>query len=235
MFEYNMRIPYFSANHNFYLRIGNLFAFMMEAGSLHSDSLGFTNDVMVELGYTWMLYRLKFKINKLPKAGDIVTLQTRSTGWDKLRAYRDTDMISESGEILVQSTTVWTVIDIEKMKAVMIPDEIKTYYDSEGERNFSMYENFSKKELDTAGDEIKIYKSDIDYNKHVNAGVYVRWMSDAIHLPDENLKEMEVYYGSQVYFGQNVISKIKKVDEYYYHQILGDGKPSVFAKSLWEE
>ena len=77
-----------------------------------------------------------------------------------------------------------------------------------------MYENFSKKELDTAGDEIKIYKSDIDYNKHVNAGVYVRWVSDAIHLPDENLKEMEVYYGSQVYFGQNVISKIKKVSEH---------------------
>lgn len=235
MYEYEIRIPYYSANHNFHLRIGYLFSFMMEAGSLHSDARGFTQDKIDELGFTWMLYRLKFTINRLPKAGETVKLKTWTAGWDKLRAYRDTDMISESGEVLVKSTTVWTVIDLEKMKAVLIPDVIKSYYTVEGERNFSEFENFKRTGTEVSGESIKIYKSDIDYNKHVNAGVYVRWMTDSIPLPDENLREMEVYYGRQVYFNSEVFSKTEKIGEYYYHQIISDGIPCVFGKSKWEE
>lgn len=235
MFEYKMRIPYFSVDHNFNLRVNYLFSFMMEAGSLHSDANGFTNEKMFSLGCTWMLYRLKFSINRLPKAGEIVTLKTWTSGWDKLRAYRDTEMVSGDGEILVKSTTVWTVIDIEKMKAIVIPDEIRKYYVVEGERNFSEYENFKKYQITDEGQDIKIYKSDIDYNKHVNAGVYVRWMTDTILLPDEKLREMEVYYANQVYYEHEVISKAEKLNGIYYHQILGNGKPCVYGYTKWEE
>lgn len=67
MFEMDVRIPQVTVDYNHNLRLTHLFGFLMEMGNLHSDDVGMPSSKLTEMGYTWMLYQLKYKINRLPK------------------------------------------------------------------------------------------------------------------------------------------------------------------------
>lgn len=234
MFEMDVRIPQVTVDYNHNLRITHLFGFLMEMGNLHSDEVGMPSSKLTEMGYTWMLYQLKYKINRLPKARELVTFKTWVSKWDRLKSYRETNVYDEEGNLVIASTTVWLVVDIEKNRAIRVPEEISKPYTIEGNSNFDSLENFDKKLLDVPGEEIKIYKSDIDYNHHVNSGVYLRWIVDSVEISDEKLKEIEIYYGSQVFYGSKIESRMIKSEDKYYHQIVCDGKPAVYAMTKWE-
>ncbi|NLD17604.1 MAG: hypothetical protein GX666_08495, partial [Tissierellia bacterium] len=53
-------------------------------------------------------------------------------------------------------------------------------------------------------------------------------------ISDEKLKEIEIYYGSQVFYGSKIESRMIKSEDKYYHQIVCDGKPAVYAMTKWE-
>lgn len=234
MFEMDVRIPQVTVDYNHNLRLTHLFGFLMEMGNLHSDDVGMPSSKLTEMGYTWMLYQLKYKINRLPKGKELVKFKTWVSKWDKLKSYRETNVYDEDGNLLVASTTVWLVVDIEKNRAIKVPEEISRPYIVEGNVNFESMKNFDKNLIDGLGEEIKIYKSDIDYNHHVNSGVYLRWIVDSVEISDEKLKEIEIYYGAQVFYDSKVESRMIQSGNEFYHQIISDGKPAVYALTKWE-
>lgn len=234
MFEMDVRIPQVTVDYNHNLRLTHLFGFLMEMGNLHSDDVGMPSSKLTEMGYTWMLYQLKYKINRLPKGKELVKFKTWVSKWDKLKSYRETNVYDEDGNLLVASTTVWLVVDIEKNRAIKVPEEISRPYIVEGNVNFESMKNFDKNLIDGLGEEIKIYKSDIDYNHHVNSGVYLRWIVDSVEISDEKLKEIEIYYGAQVFYDSKVESRMIQSGNEFYHQIVCDGKPAVYALTKWE-
>ncbi len=234
MFEMDVRIPQVTVDYNHNLRLTHLFGFLMEMGNLHSDDVGMPSSKLTEMGYTLMLYQLKYKINRLPKGKELVKFKTWVSKWDKLKSYRETNVYDEDGNLLVASTTVWLVVDIEKNRAIKVPEEISRPYIVEGNVNFESMKNFDKNLIDGLGEEIKIYKSDIDYNHHVNSGVYLRWIVDSVEISDEKLKEIEIYYGAQVFYDSKVESRMIQSGNEFYHQIISDGKPAVYALTKWE-
>lgn len=234
MFEMEVTIPQVTVDYNHNLRITHLFSYLMEMGNLHSDSVGMPTSRLTEMGFTWMLYQLKYKINRLPKGKEKVTFKTWVSKGDRLKSFRETNVYDREGNLLVATTTVWLVVDIEKNRAVRIPEEITNAYLVEGNINFESMENFDKKLMETSGEEIRVYKSDIDYNHHVNSGVYLRWIVDSIETSDEKLREVEIYYSSQVFYDSKVESRMEKVGDKYYHQIISDGKPAVYGMTKWE-
>ena len=62
MFEMDVRIPQVTVDYNHNLRITHLFGFLMEMGNLHSDEVGMPSSKLTEMGYTWMLYQLKYNL-----------------------------------------------------------------------------------------------------------------------------------------------------------------------------
>lgn len=234
MFERDVRIPQVAGDSNHNLRITHLFGFLMEMGNLHSDNVGMPSSRLTEMGYTWMLYQLKYKIVRLPKSKELVKFKTWVSKWDKIKSTRETNVYDEDGNLLVASTTVWLVVDIEKNRAIRVPEEIRQVYEIEGNANFESMESFNKEILSFPGEGLKVYKSDIDYNNHVNSGVYLRWIVDSLEIPDENLREVEIYYGSQVFYDSQVEIRKTKIEDKYYHQIICDGKPAVYGMTRWE-
>lgn len=234
MFEVDVTIPQVAVDYNHNLRIIHLFGFLMEMGNLHSDDLDMPNSRVAHMGYTWMLYQLKYKIKRLPRAREVVTFKTWVSRTDKLKSYRETNAYDREGNLLVASTTVWLLINLETGRPSRFPQIILDTYEVEGNMNFEKLENFDKGLLDVEGEELKIYKSDIDYNHHVNSGVYLRWIVDSIEISDEKLREVEIYYGSQVFYDSKAEVRLKEVEDGYFHQIVSDGKPAVYGKTKWE-
>lgn len=229
------KIPYYSVDSKLNLSISSIFNYIMEIGSVHSDNVGMTNERLVELGYTWMLYQLRININKFPKAQEEISVNTWISKSDKLKSQREVNIVDKNGGILVEGTLVWLVIDIAKMRAVKIPEVIKEAYKVEGNESKEEFLNLSKLIIEEEGNDITVYKSDIDYNQHVNAGVYLRWIVDSIKLDNDKLQSIEILYKDQTFIEDKVNIKCQKTEDGYLHQILGNEKTKALAKTKWKE
>lgn len=235
MYEFALEVPQFTADYKMNLRHKFLFDFLLETSLRHSDSVGVPNEKMFEEGYTWMLYRMKYVVNRMPKTREKIRIRTWVTKWDKIKCSREISVFDEEGNEIVKATTIWFIFDVEKKRISKFPKFLTDAFGMEGKPNFTEFENFEKDVFDTDGKKIFVYKSDIDYNKHVNSAVYINWIKDSVELPDELLKSVEIYYANQVVYGEDVEIRNKICDEKIYHQIIANGKPSIFALTEWEK
>lgn len=233
MIKKEFEISYAHVDYNNDLNISYLFDYIMDMGNYHSEEVGLGTLDLKDLGYTWMLYQLKIKVNRLPKGKEKIYGNTWISKTDKLKSIREIEFFDEKDNLILECTCVWLLIDIEKVRAVKLPGFIKEKFSVEKEKDIAL-ENLNKIKIQEEGKEIFIYKSDIDYNKHVNSGVYLRWMVDSIDKDNTDLREIEIYYKDQTFLkDKKVYMKIQATEDGYYHQISTDKKDTVFGKTKW--
>lgn len=230
----NMRIPQVATDYNLNLSMNYLFDYILEMGNLQSEAVKMPYDELLRRGVTWMIYRLKLKINRLPKAKEEIIGKTWVSTLEKIRTKREVNFYDKNGELLVASTIEFLVVDVNKNRAVRIPDFIVESFPLENNENFKKFPKFKRDLINEPGKKINIYKSDIDYNKHVNSGVYFRWITDSIEKNNSELKEVDIYYKSQVFYDSDVEMRVKESEDGSYdHQIISDGEIAVIGKTLW--
>lgn len=234
MYEKTIRIPQVATDYNLNLSMNYLFDMVLEMGNLQSEAVGMPYDELLRRGVTWMLYRIKVKINRLPKAKEKVVMRTWVSTLHRLRTKREVSFYTEDGETLIDTTTEWLVVDIKKNRAIRIPEFIKEHFTVEGFENFDSFPKLKRKPIEKEGKDLTIVKSDIDYNKHVNSGVYFRWVTDSIEKDNSQLKEIDLYYKAQVFYKSHGEMRIEKLEDGYLHQILSDGEVAVVGKTIWE-
>lgn len=228
------KIPQVATDYNLNLSMNYLFDYILEMGNLQSEAVNMPYDELLRKGVTWMLYRFRVKINRLPRAKEEITAKTWVSTLEKIRTKREVNFYDEKGELLVASTTEWLVVDINKNRAVRIPDFIIEAFPLDKNENFEKFPKLKRDLISKPGDKIKIYKSDIDYNKHVNSGVYFRWITDSIEKDNSKLKEADIYYKSQVFYESDVEMRVEKSEDGSYdHQVVSDGEVAVIGKTIW--
>lgn len=233
MFKEYFEIPLYSLDKNFDLSIEYLFDFIMEVSNQQSDSIGITKAFMKSYNYTWMLYQFKMEISRLPIYRERVEFRTWVSKNDKLKSCREVNIYSGDGQLLIKSTLVFLVIDIEKMKAIKLPEIISKRFELEGNPNFKSFESFSNIYFSQKDEEIRVYKSDIDYNQHVHSAVYLRWLLDFLKEDGSQLKTIEINFKSQAFLDDKITITKEKIENSYYHKIQANGKLAAIGKTTW--
>ncbi len=88
-----------------------LFWYMQEIAWEHARLLGFGFEDLAEDQLFWVLSRLLFKVNRRPKWTEEFTLETWSRGTDGFFAYRDYTLIDQKGNILLEGTSSWLILN----------------------------------------------------------------------------------------------------------------------------
>ncbi|MDY5968476.1 MAG: thioesterase, partial [Bacteroidales bacterium] len=206
----NIHIPYYICDYTDHLSLQFLSRIFQDAADNHTEHfhMGFT-DLMAN-GKAWVLSRVYYKVHNMPNAMDRVNVTTWSRRADRLCAMRDTEMRDLQDNLLVASTSMWVIMDMQKRTVVRMLDDIVNF---DHERRLATDRDVLQKlTLPTMDDRcvvshFKATHANIDHNLHVNNTDYIRWIVDAIKFDlndTERIDTLEIDYFHETRLGDDV-------------------------------
>ena len=181
-YERKYEVNTYNCDRNFKLKVSDLVEFLQDIAHWHSEDSGYGYGVLSKLGYAWILYKWKIRIDKMPLLGTVLTVKTWSSGVDRKQAYRSFRIYDDStGELVGEAISVWIFMDINIRMLVSIPQEVQQLYFDTGEMvldaEFLNNPSTIIREI-LSSDTYKVRAHDIDYNGHVNNAKYFEFVSD---------------------------------------------------------
>ena len=216
--------------------------FLQEAASLHAASLGFGKDDFAAAGenISWVLTRMVVKMDRYPKWGDEVAVETFPRGGRKIVAWRDFEVKDAEGGTLGVASSEWMIIDLKTRKIHAIPERVFAANDPANAPVLGL-EPFAKFRFPESGGQssqadrsplprFTAMRSQIDLNGHVNNVHYIGWMLE----PCESRcpAEMEVVFRSETFAGDEVRVETAAADGFTYHRVFApDGRDHIVART----
>jgi len=161
-------------------------------------------------GLTWMLHKLHVQVGRLPLKGENVTLETWPSGTDRLFAFRDFNLLASDGERLVEASSEWMVIDLQRRRPVRLPAVVMEVAQRSGEVTPCLQFTLDARNFPVEVEQecpFSASYSSIDFNKHVTQAAYVGWVIDSLpfdFLKQHELRELEIVYEHEILPGSNV-------------------------------
>lgn len=167
---------------------------MQEMGGEHASRMGISiADMMKERNWTWVITRTRAVFHHPDVWQDTVKLETWPQKGFKLHCPRVVRGYGKDGGISFDAMTLWAIIDLEK-KRPLRPSEVESFITLPQKEEHWADPDIGKIHRFDDAQLIERWPThypiptyfDIDYNKHVNNVVYVRWMVSAM---DESFLE----------------------------------------------
>ena len=219
------------------VKIASLMQLMQEAAALHAEQLGFGRDKMDQLDSYWVLSNVRVEIADLPKWSQQVTIRTWPSGYSRLIASREFIGMDASGRELFRAGTEWMVLDKQRGRPKNL-FHLDLALPKTGTK--ALQEAPSRLEPFDGGvviDRVRVGRSAIDLNGHVNNTEYVRWGIDALSrqfkLGDE-IRCIQATYLSEVFEADELDLLASSGPDGHYHLLAqkGDPQTSVFVMEV---
>jgi acyl-ACP thioesterase len=190
------------------LTLGAAFGYFQEAAIDHAEQLGVGFDAFAKIGHAWILSRISVVMERRPKFGETVTVESWPRGWEKLFALRDYAIRDNSGKAIARGRANWLIVDIEKHRPLRAKDIMEKLPLNEGVDALPAGTlNLGAREgLEKTGERRAAY-SDIDYYGHVNNARYIQWIQDMVDpgiLDTADEIRLDINYLSEVLPGETV-------------------------------
>ena len=207
------------------IRMAGLLGKVASFGGYDYDARGMTREVLIGMGYAFLLSRVAIKIHRWPKHGDILTVQTWENGAKGAHMQRVFEMTDQEGRLCVSSRSDWVLVDPVNHKIarprsfvheefVPCPREIdcpqpkKILLPKEGAEELGVR---------------RVVWSDLDGNGHLYSGRYgdIIWDFLPSALQDKELKEFYINYSKEATLGQELRLRGVREDNTYRMEGVG--------------
>lgn len=209
--------------------------YLQEAASLHAEALSFSRTDFSSAGenISWVLTRLKVKMNRYPRWNEKVEIVTFPRGGRKIVAWRDFTVRTSDGEILGLATSEWMIIDLATRRIVSIPDAVFEVSDALNEAvlgldPFTPRLRFPAEVAPDGRCAFVAQHSAIDLNGHVNNVHYIEWMLEPCFAKGPSAAcsgEMEIVFRSETFAGEKVVVEVGTdwAKGRTYHRVASEG------------
>jgi acyl-ACP thioesterase len=225
------------------LSIVSIFNLMQEAASKHADALGVSIQQLLVENCTWLLSRLKIKIDTYPVWGDQLAVHTWPSGIRRLFALRDFHLKDQNDNDIAAALSAWLVLDTSKRRPARISRFIDRLNPLEGNHVLSdPLEKLPKIEAFTDERRFRVRYRDLDINQHVNNASYVEWMFEGLPADVQNklrLAELEINFLAESFLQDRVVARYQPQDSddrILHHALFreADGRELVRARTVWQ-
>lgn len=190
-YSLKITIPNYLCDSHDTLSMWGMARIFQEAADQHSALSGIGFAQLLQANKAWVLSRVYYNVERLPKEGEEVTATTWSRGTDGLFAFREYTLCSADGTRLVSGTSYWVLISLTERKAIRMHDIMDGYeYHADLATDRS---TLSRVRLPRITDMLQpvhqfdVKPSMLDHNNHVNNAEYIKWIFD--NLAPETLKD----------------------------------------------
>ena len=201
-YQWKQRIRYSEVDGERKLTIPNLVNYFQDCSTFQSEELGVGCEYMEEHQKAWVLSFWQIVIERRPKLGEEVTVETFATGFDGLYGTRNFVMTDAKGSKIAYAYSIWVFMDLKKGRPVR------------------------RKQ----GEPFPVRRHQIDTNHHVNNSQYVQMALDVweeMGTPSK-IRELRVEYKKSAVYGDMIYpSMIEEQDNTTI--VLGDEKERPYA------
>ncbi len=183
-------------------RLTTMANFFQELAYHHATQLGFGYRDMKARQTTWVLSRMRIRMESYPAWDEKISMETWPSGVDKLFALRDFRIKNSTGQIIGVASTAWLILNIETHRLIR-PKEALEHFKLivHPERVFD--ESLEKIEIPQPTDPLQLHRvvySDLDIIGHVNNVKYMEWCIDSVTgkpKPDKEIREFEINFSQE--------------------------------------
>ncbi|MBQ9775114.1 MAG: hypothetical protein IJW17_03650 [Lentisphaeria bacterium] len=161
-----------------------LFNYLQDAASSHADHLGVGLKQLRESDLSWVLSRIRFKMEDFPEYGDTLRISTYPSGFSRIFAYRQFVLTSaETGKRFGVAGSAWLTLNPANFRPVSPAKYFTGLPQWEFEGDIYFQEDTLDKlsapetELDTPVEQ-RVSVTQIDYNRHLNNAFYALFTED---------------------------------------------------------
>ncbi len=207
--------------------IQTLCNYVQEIAGNHAFALGLAIDQLMAQGITWVLSRLRVKMDSYPRWRDRLTLTTWPSDANRLYAFRDYEIADTSGARLGAATSAWLLIDLKTRRPIRVPPNVAELPVRDRPRALDDAFSDRLRAPDAPENECRftVRVSDLDINRHVNLVNYIEWSVESVPAEIRNtrtLRDLLVEFHAEGMFGDEAISQSRAEA----------GKPGLFAHAV---
>lgn len=188
------------------LKNSQLLGILQEAAGEHGALLGVDKDTLKEKDLFWALIRYHIEIQRLPRSGETVTVETWPMPTTRTAYPRATAVYDAEGNVLFQAVSLFVLVNFETRAMVLPAMSGVTVNGWVRGKEISLPGSLLPKQLEN-GESRVVRFSDLDFNGHMNNCRYLEWVDDLLSADfhAQNCpKEMEICYHSEAREGETV-------------------------------
>jgi medium-chain acyl-[acyl-carrier-protein] hydrolase len=194
----------FNGRMKFYGICGYLF----EMATIHARQLQYGFEDMKKANHYWVLSRLLVHVNDYPKFDQDIIIETWTKGISRLFALRDFCVTDHDGRVLVLAASAWLALNRITGRPGR-PEYMARFHSLHAGKHAiqSVPDKIDPPEPGQLEALLQVRYSDLDINKHVNAGKYIAWVQDQFpieHYRQKQIKTFQINYHNETRFGETV-------------------------------
>ena len=174
------------------LSMWGLARIFQEAADQHAAAAGIGFTQLIRDNKAWVLSRVYYKVDRLPREGENVTVTTWSRGTDGLFAFREYTLSSPDGTRLASCSSYWVIINYIERKAIRMHDLMDGFeYHPDLATDRETLDRIRiprQQEPPAPVSQFLVKHSMLDHNNHVNNAEYIKWIFD--NLSKETLSDL---------------------------------------------
>lgn len=242
-FEKEYEINYHDVAWNLKASISTIVNFLCDIGFRQSESLGAGIKAMMKDNQSWVFYKYDIEVHRYPDIEEKIKVITEPIGFRKFYAYRKYIVLDGEGNVIIEGKSIFFFVDLEKRRAIRIPDQQYKLYGVEDDLSYSIDIDDVKpiKEYDFTKT-FRVRYGDIDSNLHVNNVKYIEWAVESLPIgiiKGNSIKRIIVNFLKETTFGHEITSSssINHLEESIesVHKIEDeDGKVLATVRCIWE-
>lgn len=199
-------VAYYECDINQTMTFPALISVAVKASSDQSDQLNRSSEYLNQLGLTWVITQTKITIVRLPRVGEVISIMTEPTAFNKYFCYRDYWVADQAGNELVKIEMAFVLMKVKERKMSSVDEALMAPFESPKIKKIKRWDKIEKVE-DGSMRPYHVRFYDLDSNQHVNNAMYFNWIIDVLgydfmtqHVPTSvNVKfDKEVQYGNDI-------------------------------------
>lgn len=190
------------------LRLLTLMNIFQDIADSNASEIGVGFDFCKERGLAWMGANYHIVINKYPKLHQKITVLSWPSAEKKFGAYRDFEILDESGNTMIKASSQWILINFAKKRPVSLREHLPEYTVISERAVETEFPKIEVPDDINCRQEFKIRFDDIDLNGHVNNAVYLLWATEASgdgFREKNEPQEIEISFKKEAFLGENVV------------------------------
>lgn len=202
-------IPCYDTDASWRLKPVSFMNYAQEMANRHASVLGFGYDDLIGSRTAWVLARMYIRFIDLPLWRNDVTLTTWHKGLNRLFFLRDFRMTDPQGNVRVEATTSWIVLNLDTRRLVRDPklmDEGTKCSENAVEQPADKVQLPKDAQMEFVMEHTVSY-SDVDLLGHTNNAMYMHWAMDAVPYEitsQHPLKEVTINFNHETRAGEKI-------------------------------
>lgn len=194
------------------LTLAGVFKLLQEAAIAHANQYDTGTDAMLTRGESWVLNRMAVEIARYPRYGEVLRIETWSSGIRGFKGYRDFRVFDAGGAVAISASSLWIYVSVRTRSIIRVPRDVAVRFPVGTEGVFCPdLEALDLPAPDPATASscvISLRYSDIDANSHVNNTAYLDLLQSALAVAGHPPRPQSV----RIKYGKGIAAEAPSVE-----------------------